>query len=268
MNNNIYNFKITTKMLLQISSIMEKIGALNSHIAINNNSSNWSVLLKKINPYNIEDFKKIRKIRFNDDSLINNNNYYFTYSKCINIAKLLSDLFDYINKNYTKIHPLILISIFHFNMIIINPFDKENEKIIKVWTELLLVKYNIIFEKFSLIELINNNIKEYQKAINNSYIQKDLTTFIEFILYLIDTKINSIIKKNTIITNKDININKLLNAMEKNKPMSAYEIMKKLNIKSKETFRNSYMDIAIKEGLVNRTIPNKPTSRNQMYYKI
>jgi len=56
--------------------------------------------------------------------------------------------------------------------------------------------------------------------------------------------------------------------MKKDQPMSAYEIMKKLNIKSKETFRNSYLDIAIKEGLVNRTIPDKPTSRHQMYYKI
>ena len=45
------------------------------------------------------------------------------------------------------------------------------------------------------------------------------------------------------------------------------EIMKKLGIKSKETLRGQYLDPAIKHGLVNLTIPDKPTSKNQMYYK-
>ena len=44
-------------------------------------------------------------------------------------------------------------------------------------------------------------------------------------------------------------------------------MMKKLKIKSKETLRKHYLNPAIKEGLVKLTIPNKPTSKNQMYYK-
>lgn len=55
--------------------------------------------------------------------------------------------------------------------------------------------------------------------------------------------------------------------MEDNKPMTATEIMEKLGIKSKETLRGQYLDPAIKQELVNLTIPNKPTSKNQMYYK-
>ena len=50
--------------------------------------------------------------------------------------------------------------------------------------------------------------------------------------------------------------------------MSANEIMNKLGIKSKETLRNTYLNPAIKSGLVRLTIPDKPTSKNQMYYKI
>ena len=56
--------------------------------------------------------------------------------------------------------------------------------------------------------------------------------------------------------------------MELNKPMSAYEIMERLNIKSKETLRNTYLNDAIKENLIYLTIPEKPTSRNQKYYRI
>ena len=54
----------------------------------------------------------------------------------------------------------------------------------------------------------------------------------------------------------------------KDTPLSANEIMDKLNIKSKETLRNMYLDPAIKKGLINLTIPDKPTSKNQKYYKI
>ena len=48
------------------------------------------------------------------------------------------------------------------------------------------------------------------------------------------------------ITNEDINIKKLLDVMG-NIPLSANEIIDKLNIKSKETLRNIYLDPAIKK---------------------
>ena len=62
-------------------------------------------------------------------------------------------------------------------------------------------------------------------------------------------------------------VNKLLDVMETGKPMTANKIMEKLGIKSKETLRGQYLDPAIKQGFVNLTIPDKPTSKNQMYYK-
>jgi len=45
-------------------------------------------------------------------------------------------------------------------------------------------------------------------------------------------------------------------------------IMEKLGIKSNETFRANYFDPAIDSGLVKMTYPDKPTSKNQRYYKI
>ena len=44
--------------------------------------------------------------------------------------------------------------------------------------------------------------------------------------------------------------------------------MEKLGIKSKETLRANYIGPAIKNGLIKMTIPDKTTSKNQMYYKI
>jgi len=70
------------------------------------------------------------------------------------------------------------------------------------------------------------------------------------------------------LTEKSININKLLSIMEYGIPMTSNEIMKKLKIKSKETLRATYLNPAIEDGVVELTIPDKPTSKNQMYYKV
>ena len=56
--------------------------------------------------------------------------------------------------------------------------------------------------------------------------------------------------------------------MERNVPLTATEMMTKLNIKSKDTLRNKYLHPAIERNLIKLTIPDKPNSKNQMYYKI
>ena len=93
--------------------------------------------------------------------------------------------------------------------------------------------------------------------------------FIEFMLKMIDEVLEESINTSIApITERAININKLLEVMEYNVPMTANDIMNKLGIKSKETLRSTYLDPAINEGTVALTIPDKPTSKNQMYYKI
>ena len=60
---------------------------------------------------------------------------------------------------------------------------------------------------------------------------------------------------------------KMLEVMDFEVPYSAVSIMKLLNIKSRETFRKHYLNPALELGLVIRTIPDKPNSKNQRYVK-
>ena len=56
--------------------------------------------------------------------------------------------------------------------------------------------------------------------------------------------------------------------MDYNTPMSAFEIMEKLGLKSKDSFRDNYLNPALECGLIKMTLPDKPTSKNQMYYRV
>ena len=120
---------------------------------------------------------------------------------------------------------------------------------------------------------IESQIKKYQEeyytAISNCHKSVNSNEFIEFMLKMIDKVLKELLETSTIqLTEKSVNINKLLNVMEYGVPMTANEIMEKLEIKSKETLRSTYLDPAIEKGVVELTIPDKPTSKNQMYYKV
>ena len=51
-------------------------------------------------------------------------------------------------------------------------------------------------------------------------------------------------------------------------PMSAVELMEKLGLKSRVTFRKNYIQPALKAGLIAMTDPDTPTNRNQRYFKV
>ena len=50
-----------------------------------------------------------------------------------------------------------------------------------------------------------------------------------------------------------------------NDTLTANEIMEKLNLKHRDTFRKNYLLPSINEGLVEMTIPDKPRSNKQKY---
>ena len=87
-------------------------------------------------------------------------------------------------------------------------------------------------------------------------------------LNMIDKELDNLLES----TEKEIThissyVTKLLEVMDYNIPMSANEIMNKLGLKSKDSFRANYLNPALENGLIKMTLPDKPTSKNQMYYK-
>ena len=50
-----------------------------------------------------------------------------------------------------------------------------------------------------------------------------------------------------------------------NDVLSTSEIMKRLGLSHRPTFRQNYLNPALSNGIVEMTIPDKPNSRNQKY---
>ena len=183
------------------------------------------------------------------------------------VPSLMHDLFNWL-KNDLETPMLIKSCVFHYEFVFIHPFSDGNGRTARLWQNVLLMKWNPIFEYIPLESRIQKYQDEYYNSISECHKNGDSNKFIEFMLRLIDESVDEVsdsLKQES--KNISEQVNKLLEIMDYDIPLSANEIMRRLGIKSKETLRANYLDPAIENGLVKMTIPNKPSSKNQKYVK-
>lgn len=183
------------------------------------------------------------------------------------IPKLMNDLFDWL-KNDDETPVLIKSCVFHYEFVFIHPFSDGNGRTARLWQNVILSKWNKLFEYMPIESQIKKYQDEYYQAIAKCHSNGDSNIFIEFMLRMIDETLLIVLSTSQKESrNISEQVNKLLDVMDYDIPLSSNEIMKRLGIKSKETLRGSYLNPAIKNGLVKMTIPDKPNSKNQKYYR-
>lgn len=183
------------------------------------------------------------------------------------VPNLMSDLFYWL-KNDNDVPILIKSCIFHYEFVFIHPFGDGNGRTARLWQNVLLTKWNPTFEYIPIESKIQKYQNEYYDSIAMCHKNGNSNAFIEFMLKMIDETLDEVIQ-GVKRESKNISdqVNKLLEIMDLDIPISANEIMKRLGIKSKETLRGSYLNPAIENGLIRMTIPDKPNSKNQKYIK-
>lgn len=177
----------------------------------------------------------------------------------------LKQLFDWVSTSPTNM--LIKSSIFHYEFEFIHPFRDGNGRMGRLWQTALLSSWKPIFAWIPIESMIKENQEEYYKAITLSTSEGKSNKFILFMLKVIKQAIEGITyHANDHIKHLSNQMSALLDVIEVY-PQSAAELMQKLNLKSRNGFRNHYLNPALDAGLIEMTEPNKPTSRNQKYYK-
>ena len=236
--------------------------------------------LNEINPYSVSELKKYHSIM--TYALVNDSGSFrkgeegvFDGDKCIFMAppanlvpSLTEDLFHWMSREKNSIHPLILSSVFHYEFVFIHPFSDGNGRMARLWQTAILTKWKPIFQFIPIESQIYKYQDRYYSAISDCHVEGNSNLFIEFMLEMID---EILLEITTQAKSEDSQISsyvkKLLDVMEFDVPYSTAEILKKLNLKSRETLRKNYLNPAIEMNLVQMTVPDKPTSRNQRYIK-
>lgn len=176
----------------------------------------------------------------------------------------IKDLFSWYKAS--EIHPLIRSAIFHYEFEFIHPFADGNGRVGRMWHSLLLGRWNEIFYWLPVEDLIRSRQEEYYKALGKSDRDADSSAFVEFLLQVIlDTLQNTtVVGNDEVEEQKDPLVDTLREAIGKD-TLSATEIMKRLGLSHRPTFRQNYLNPALSHGVIEMTIPDKPNSRNQKY---
>lgn len=118
-----------------------------------------------------------------------------------NVPFLMKDLFEYLKD--TDELTLIKSCVFHYEMEFIHPFIDGNGRMGRLWQTLILMSEYPIFEFLPFETLISETQKEYYKSLAMSDKSGKSTFFIEYMLFVINASLESILSyKNRIL--KDI----------------------------------------------------------------
>ena len=232
----------------------------------------------EINPYSIDDLLKIHGIM--TDGLVKESGQlrsgqvgvYNQDGKVVHLAPpaefvpgQIAQLFDWVQTSKTNM--LIKSSVFHYEFEFIHPFNDGNGRTGRFWQTALLASWKPIFAWIPIESIIKNNQEAYYNAIALSTSQGKSNIFVEFMLDVINNAIKELVDDAKNHSNHLNNrIAELLKVIEPY-PQSATELMEKLNLKSRAGFRNNYLQPALDAGLIGMTEPDKPTSKNQKYFK-
>jgi len=236
--------------------------------------------LENIDPYSMDDLKRFHGImtqyiveqsgdfRKGEEGVFRGDECIFMAPPAKFVNELMNDLFDWLKREKETVHPLILSAIFHYEFVFIHPFTDGNGRMARLWHTAFLTKWKPVFAYIPIESQIEKFQDEYYHAIEACHVEGSSDKFIEFMLERIDG-ILAEVSEQAVKDGEELSeyVRNLLSVMEYGIPYTSITIMEKLDLKSKETFRKHYLNPAMKLHLVEMTVPDKPTSRNQRYYR-
>lgn len=274
----IENNNLSIKQVTDVIEGKRVLGPVDDILAVKNAFAAYKEL-ENINAFSLVDLQKVHGImmdglctesgmlRTGDVGVFDSNGNVIHVAPPASMAReQINQLFNWVKNS--DVQMLIRSSVFHYEFEFIHPFRDGNGRMGRYWQTALLASWKPIFKYIPIESVIKDNQEEYYQVIKFSTSQGKSNIFIEFMLDVILKAITDIVNDTTEHYNHlSVQINKLMQVLEIY-PQSAQMLMDKLGLKSRVGFRKNYLNPAIEAGLVGMTIPDKPTSKSQMYFKI
>jgi Fic family protein len=175
------------------------------------------------------------------------------------VPRLMHDLLHWLGT--TDAHPLIASSIFHYEFEFIHPFSDGNGRMGRLWQTLILSHWQPLFTETPVESLVHEHQAAYYTALQTSTEQADSAPFVAFMLDRILEAISATAPQ--VAPHVTPQVERLLLGIRGE--MSREALQQALDLQDRKSFRERYLKPALEQGLIERSVPDKPHSRLQRY---
>ena len=202
--------------------------------------------IDNINPYSVDDLKKIQgiltfaieddcgKFRNHGEAVYDGDVQIFMAPPHRMVPTLMDNLFNWMNEVKEKVNPLILSSIFHYEFVFIHPFSDGNGRTARLWQTAILAHWKDLFKYIPIESIIKKHQEEYYTTIQNCNNVGNSNEFIEFMLKVINEAIAGMIltsnQETAQETTQKTTQEKIINLIKKNPAITQVELAKILNL--------------------------------------
>lgn len=181
------------------------------------------------------------------------------------VPALMKELLGWLKR--TDAHPLISGSIFHYELEFIHPFADGNGRIGRLWQTLILSRWNPLFAYLPVESVIRDRQTDYYKVLAKCDNAGNSTAFIEFLLDAILTALKEVgathpgEQVSAAVSEQVVMILRACAAS----PQSKATLLRAAGLANAYLNYKRHIHPLIADGLLEMTIPDKPTSRLQKY---
>ena len=232
--------------------------------------------IDKVNPYSVEDLKKIHgiltfliekdagKFRNHGECVRDGDRIIFVAPPENMVNPLMNQLFDWMNKSKETVNPLILSCIFLYEFVFIHPFHDGNGRTARLWQTAILSHWEKAFTYLPIESMIKKNQEEYYTAIQNCNNAGNSNEFIEFMLKIISETIDEMMNSKEMKDKSHLllseNESKVLECIKRNVIIGAKDIIEQTELSDstvRRILRKFLQDGKIETTDDNEKSPNK-----------
>jgi Fic family protein len=179
------------------------------------------------------------------------------------VEHLVGDLFEWLAR--TDLHPLIASSILHYEIEFIHPFSDGNGRLGRLWQSLTLSQWHAELAYLPVEGLIRDHQVEYYEVLGAADRLAEATPFVEFMLTIIRETLDKAPASDQVGDQVSDQVKALLKAYGGDAELTSDELLRRLGLRHKPTFRKNHLNPALLAGLIEMTEPDSPRSPTQRY---